>query len=101
MTKEQFQKQHGEQWAGIVNNPAFLAAMQLCSGDKLKRMATITDAEIAAHGTAILADFRGHLQHENALIDLAVETTDTVFDLPPETYQSSEEQASEPRRKKR
>lgn len=86
MTKDGFQQAHGPAWAAITANPAFFAAMQHVSTAKLQRIATITDTEIKEHGTAILSDFRGHLQLENALIDLAVADHQTFSDLPPETY---------------
>lgn len=90
MTRAEFQAGHGEQWAAITGNPAFFAAMQVVSAEKLQSISKLTDEQIKEHGTAILADFRGHLGVENALIELAVAVSDqTPFDLPAETYGST------------
>lgn len=86
MTKDEFQDRHGAEWATFTKSPAFFAALQLGSSDKLRKMAAITDAEIEANGKTILADYRGHLQLENFLIELAVATAEPLLDLPPETY---------------
>lgn len=96
MNKSEFQEQFGPAWADITHNPAFFAALQLVSADKLRAMALITDEQIEANGKTILADFRGHLQLENALIELAVVETESGFDLPPETYSSPGENTPVP-----
>lgn len=86
MTRQEFQTAFGAAWAQITANPAFFAAMQVVSAGKLKEIATLSDDQIRENGVALLADFRGHLNVENALIDLAVEASDPIGDLPPETY---------------
>lgn len=100
MTREEFQASHGPAWAELTRHPAFFAAMQLVSADKLAAIGRITDDEIRENGTAILADFRGHLQLENALIELAVSVGEPAFDLPPETYgadRNDDQPPAEPR----
>lgn len=86
MTKAEFQNAHGADWAGITKNPAFFAAMQLSSVTKLQNISMLSDDQIKEHGPNILADFRGHLQLENFLLDLAVESELPFTDLPEESY---------------
>ncbi len=66
-----FQSQHGATWAGIIAHPAFAAAMQYLNIAKINSIAALTDAEIEANGKLILADLRGHLNHEGDLIRIA------------------------------
>lgn len=87
MTQVEFQTVHGAEWASITDNPAFFAALQLISASKLERIAALSDDEIKEHGATILADYRGHLGVENALIDLAVAAREPDFDAPLETYE--------------
>lgn len=96
MTKSEFQTTFGAAWAQITVNPAFFAAMQVVSADKLKEIANLSDDQIREHGNVILGGFRDRLQMENALIDLAVESGDPISDLPPETYRLPNSHLPEP-----
>lgn len=86
MTKAEFHEAHGAEWAEFTSRPSFFAAMQLVSANKLESISKLTDEQISEHGKEILADFRGHINVENALIDLAVSSPENTFDMPPETY---------------
>lgn len=68
---EDFQRDHGDQWASITQHPAFGAAMSLLNLRKIAGIATLSDEQIASTGTLVLADLRGHLNHENDLINLS------------------------------
>lgn len=90
---EAFQGEHGGRWATLIQSPEFNAAMTLVNSEKIQAIASLTDDEIAERGTIILADLRGHLQHENALVGLS-ELKKLVFqDLGEPTYPSPEEEA--------
>lgn len=81
-----FREEHGDQWGAITQEPAFAGAMSHLNLEKIARIASLTDEEIEAHGKLILADLRGHLQHENDLFTLATKQDLTFRALPPEEY---------------
>lgn len=90
---ERFQKQFGPDWAAIVASSPFAAAMTLLNVEKIRKIAELTDDEIATRGQIILADLRGHLKHENALLGLH-EVKKFVFqNLAEEEYPNPEEEA--------
>lgn len=83
---ENFQKEHGDQWATITQHPAFGAAMSLLNLRKIAGIAALSDEQIEKDGKLILADLRGHLNHENDLINLST-VQEFDFGIPvPETY---------------
>lgn len=92
---EQFLAQHGTEWTQIVNGRAWPAAMTLASVEKLERIAQLSDEDIRINGQIILADFRGHLQHENALSDLPTRKEFKFGGMPAETYPDPETEAYE------
>lgn len=81
-----FQAQHGDVWATITQGDAFAAAMQLLNLEKLNVIAALTPEEIAAKGQLVLADFVGHLNHENNLAGLAGRKEFVFTELGRETY---------------
>lgn len=95
MSIRQFQQEHGEQWSAIIESPAFAAAMQYLNVQKISDIARLTDEEIKERGVQILADLRGHLNHEENLIKLSV-LKDLEFGAPPaETYPDPQEEAAQ------
>lgn len=92
---EHFQTTHGPEWAGIVGSAAFTAALLLVNAETVQSVAKLTDDQIQAQGQIILADLRGRLAHENALIDLSVIHPDLTNDLPASTYPNPEDEAAE------
>jgi hypothetical protein len=96
---ENFQREHGDQWTSITQHPAFSAAMSLLNLRKIAGVAVLTDEQIEKDGKLILADLRGHLSHENDLINLST-AQEFVFGEPlRETYPdpaTESEQSAEP-----
>lgn len=93
-----FQKIHGANWATIVQSPAFGAAFSIANIEKLQMVAALTDEEINTNGKIILADLRGHLKYETALISLH-ERKEFVFqEMPRETYPDPVKEAEEAER---
>jgi hypothetical protein len=91
---DNFQKEHGDQWATITQHPAFGAAMSFLNLRKIAGIAALTDEQIESSGKLVLADLRGHLNHENDLINLAT-AQDFVFGEPlRETYPDPAEEAA-------
>lgn len=80
-----FQEQHGQEWSAITATPAFSAAMLLLNMEKINAIAALTPEEIEAKGRLVLADFVGHLNHENGLASLAGRQ-EFVFTEVRETY---------------
>lgn len=80
-----FQSDHGEEWNAITSTPAFSAAMSLLNLQKISGIANLTDDQIATNGSLILADLRGHLQHENELFTIGTKPS-LEFNPMPETY---------------
>jgi len=80
-----FQDEHGEQWNAITQHPAFAAALSFLNLQKIIRIAVLTDEEIEKNGSLIVADLRGHLNHENDLLALGTKQ-DLTFQNLPETY---------------
>lgn len=70
--REQFQKQHGREWASIINQPSFNAGMVHLSVEALDRIRRLTDEEIRENSIIILSDLRGRLWHETELLSLPV-----------------------------
>lgn len=92
---ERFQKQFAPDWSLIVGGAPFAAAMTLLNVEKIRAIAELTDDEIATRGQIILADLRGHLKHENALLGLH-EVKKFVFqNLPAEEYRDPAQEAHE------
>ncbi len=90
-----FQKEYGQAWAEITNSPAFSAAMLLLNMEKINAIAAMTPEDIKAKGELVLADFVGHLNHENGLATLAART-EFVFTEVRESYpEPIEEHAAE------
>jgi hypothetical protein len=67
---ETFQNQFGRDWAELVGTPAFSAALALAHSERIQKITILTDDEIAMRGQIILADLRGHLLYESALLGL-------------------------------
>lgn len=92
---KRFQDRYGADWSLIVGGAPFAAAMTLLNLEKIGAIAELTDDEIATRGQIILADLRGHLKHENALLGLH-EVKKFVFqNLPAEEYRDPAQEAHE------
>src|SRR5437899_2238502 len=67
---EEFQAAYGNDWIQIIKTPAFRSAMQLLNVQKMESITNLPNEQIEKNGREILADLRGHLQHENNLLIL-------------------------------
>jgi len=83
---EIFQRDHGDQWNSIIEHPSFGAAMQFLNARKINEVSQLSDEDIEAKGKLILADLRGHLNHENDLMRLSVMKSLVFGAPPPESY---------------
>lgn len=98
---QEFQRGYGEQWLGIVKSPAFQTAMGLLNAQKNQFIETLTDEQIEKHGNIILADLRGHLNHEHDLATLHEKKEFTLpfeeeeIRLPPEMVVELEQKRAE------
>lgn len=83
---KEFQARFGGEYNGIVTSECFAQALSIANSEKIQVIALLTDEEIDARGKIILADLRGHLKYEAALLGLG-ERKEFVFgQLPPEEY---------------
>lgn len=88
---EVFQASHGRDWAEIVRTQAFPAALSIATSEKIQTILLLSDEEIATKAHIFLADLRGHLRYEAALLGLH-EKKETVFsDGPMEDYSTDPE----------
>lgn len=69
-TLKEFQSLHGAEWGHLLGTPAFGAALALANQEKIQSILMLDDDEIATRGHIVLADLRGHLRYEAALIAL-------------------------------
>ncbi len=83
---QEFQKVYGAQWLAVTQSAAFREAMFLLNKKKLSRLTSLTDEQIEKNGREILADLRGHLQHEDDLLTLHVITEEFAGDEGEEYY---------------
>lgn len=90
---ERFQGEHGAAWSATVSSPSFLAAFTLSNLEKIQVIAALTDDEIETHGKIILADLRGHLKYETALIGLHERKKFVFGDLPEPDYPNPVDEA--------
>lgn len=97
---QEFQKKNGAAYAKIVVSPAFNDGMYLLNAEKLKKITILTDEEIAKNAVVILADLRGHLQHELNLATLHSRKSFDLSDLPAEDYSPEEPPANTKRTRK-
>lgn len=79
---EDFQARYGTDWASIVTSEPFAAALSIATAEKVQALASLTDEEIGTKGHIILAEMRGHLKYESALLGLH-EKKETVFQTGP------------------
>lgn len=70
----------------LVKDPAFFAAMLVASSERLREIENLTADEIERNGKVHLANFQGHLKTENILLNLAVESTDGLGEMPDSDY---------------
>jgi hypothetical protein len=98
---QEFQHKHGEAYSKLVRSGAFQDGMFLLNSEKLKRITILTNDEIANHSREILADLRGHLQHEINLATLHDRRNFDLSDLPQETYEPDEESSVTTKRKRK
>lgn len=90
---QQFQRTHGNDWARIVTSDCFAAAVALATAEKIQKISELGDEEILLRGKIILADLRGHIAYESALLGLH-ERKELVFgQLGPEEYPDPVEEA--------
>lgn len=83
---KEFQARHGSEYNGIITSEAFAQALAIANAEKVLAISVLTDEEIKQNGLIILADFRGHLRYEAALLGLH-ERKEFVFGtLPAEEY---------------
>lgn len=92
---KEFQAQHGAEWGHLLGTPAFGAALALANQEKIQSILMLDDDEIATRGHIVLADLRGHLKYEAALIALH-EKKELVFQqLDHEEYPDPIQEAAE------
>lgn len=89
---EAFQKQHGEQWAGMLQTDAFASADGVVLDKELAKLRDLPDEEIAKHGSIILAGFCGFLRHAGALLALPTEKEFKFGAAPAEDYPDAEKE---------
>lgn len=87
---EAFQKEHGAQWAGIIQTDAYVAGGTIVLNKELNELRTLSADEIAKNGVVILARFCGVLRHESALFGLPVEKDFKFGGAPAEDYPDAE-----------
>lgn len=93
MTREDFQKDHGKQWAQIVRAPSFQQGMVFLSIQELERIKNLTDEQISTNAVTILSDLRGRLRHEAELMSLpTIEDAVTNDPVSDGKYASQEEE---------
>ena len=90
MNVSEFQKKHGSNFVSVIANPALQAALFVIDNEKLQTLLALTFEDIKENGAVILADFVGHLRHQNALVTLHERRTFNPTDLPAETYSTDE-----------
>lgn len=83
---EDFQKRYGAAWGATVNSEVFAAALTLVHNEKLKEIAAIHDDQIHDRSQVLLADLRGHLRYEAALLGLHEKKIFVFQELGPEDY---------------
>jgi hypothetical protein len=104
---EEFQAAYGDKWRDTIRTPWFNAAMLLLNSRKLKFIESLTNEEIEKFGNIVLADLRGHLNHEHDLATLHMEREqmptgeEEVEYFPPEAIVEIEEKKKEIREKLR
>ena len=104
---EEFQAAYGDKWIDTIRSPWFNAAMSLLNSRKLKFIESLTNEEIEKFGTIVLADLRGHLNHEHDLATLHLQQEkmptgeEEVDYFPPEAIAEIEETKSKIREKLR
>lgn len=69
---EEFQQAHGQQWALILQNPAFSAGMLHLNIQLIEYIKNLSNEQIRNDAPVILADIRGKLLHEHALFSLPI-----------------------------
>lgn len=89
---EEFQSQHGREWADIVRSTAFPAALSIATAEKIQSFVNLTDEKIATQAHIILADLRGHLRYEQALLGLHEQKKSVFDDGPTEDYTTNPEE---------
>lgn len=67
---EQFQNRYGRAWGELIGSPAFAAALALANAEKNQEITQLSDDGIVSKGAILLADLRGHLKYESALLGL-------------------------------
>lgn len=87
---EVFQKEHGAQWAGIIQTDAYVAGGTIVLNRELNELRMLSAEEIAKNGVVILARFCGVLRHESALFGLPVEKDFKFGGTPAEEYPDAE-----------
>lgn len=87
---EAFQKEHGAQWAGIIQTDAYVAGGTIVLNKELNELRTLSAEEIAKNGVVILARFCGVLRHESALFGLPIEKDFKFGGAPAEEYPDPE-----------
>jgi hypothetical protein len=91
---QEFKKKHGQAYAKLVSSEAFKEAMFLLNVEEMNKVITLSDEDIKSHGPELLADLRGHLRHENNLMNLHIKK-EFKTDFEDEDEYLSPEQAAE------
>lgn len=89
---EEFQQAHGQQWALILQNPAFSAGMIFLSIRTIEGIKNISDDEIERNSKIILADLRGRLRHEAEQFALSIRVEPMTTGEPTTEYPDSVEE---------
>jgi hypothetical protein len=71
---QDFQKAYGAQWLQIIQSTPFREAMYLLNKRKTSGLTNLTPEQIEKNGREVLANFVGHLQHEDDLMTLHAQT---------------------------
>lgn len=91
MTKqEEFQQQHGAEFAQILQSNAFNAAMINLSISFMEVVRLMSDEDISKNAVVVLSDLRGKMRYQTDLISLGV-----VSETPPEITEEYVDQVKE------
>lgn len=72
MTRDEFQQEHGAQYGQILRLDAFTNALILLSLEITQEILRLDDNDIRNNSPILLADYRGRLKHEHALLTLPI-----------------------------
>lgn len=83
---KEFQARFGSEYNGIITSECFARALSIANAEKIQAIAALSDEDIQSKGAILLADLRGHLQYEAALLGLHERKEFVFSQLPAEEY---------------